>query len=132
MKKSTLHWKAYDFEVSPANEGNKDWLDIVITNSDTSRSVFSRVMHVVDANVWRCELIKFKDGDVDIAEVFKLGSDFSIRLLRSDNVIHCSVNLNPDPLLENYSENEEYNAGDIESLISFIESFIREYEVLVG
>ena len=89
-------------------------------------------MHVVDAKVWRRELIKFKDVNVDIAEVFKLGSDFSIRLLRSDNVIHCSVNLNPDPLLENYCENEEFNAGDIESLISFIESFIREYEALVG
>ncbi|MBU2707853.1 hypothetical protein KCM76_17800 [Zooshikella marina] len=132
MRKSTLQWKTYSFEASPSNEGNKNWLDLVITNSDTSWSVFSRVSHVVDAKVWKRELIKFKDGEGDIAEVFKLGSDFSIRLLRKEGIIYCSVNLNPDPLLENYSETIEFKADDIDSLIDFIENFIREYETLVG
>ena len=132
MNRSTLQWKNYTFEASLSNEGSDGWLDLAISNSETSQSVCSRVLHLVDAKVWRRELLKFKDEEIGSVNIFKLGSDFSIELIRKKDFVSCSINLNPDPLLENYSETIELSADDIDEIIQFVERFIREYEILIS
>lgn len=126
-----MQWKSYIFESSQSNDGDRDWLDVEITEVGASRSVSARVMHVIDAKVWRRELLKFKCGDIDCVEIFKLGSDFSIKLDRKDGEVHCIVHLNPDPLLENYSDIIDFGNGDIDSLVGFVDNFIYEYEALI-